>query len=78
MQRLESPWTSASDLACDNNHESEDLYVEQMRRVSKRIRVRIGTIRDEYSDKVRDCTMRLDGIDTITKWVRSPSKLIGL
>lgn len=42
---------------------------EQMRRSGYKIRVRIQEIIDEYDDKIRDCTMRVDGMAMATQWV---------
>lgn len=52
-----------------------ELINEQMRRVGQKIKHRIQMISDEYNDKIRDCTMRVDGMAMATQWVchlRSP------
>jgi hypothetical protein len=46
---------------------------EQMRRVGNKIKDRIQAIIDEYDDKIRDCTMRVDGMAMATQWVYSPA-----
>lgn len=46
---------------------------KQMRRVGQKIRDRIQAIIDEYDDKIRDCTMRVDGMAMATQWARCPS-----
>jgi hypothetical protein len=46
--------------------------VEQFVRVGHKISDRIQSIIDEYDDKIRDCTMRVDGMAMATQWVPSP------
>jgi hypothetical protein len=46
---------------------------KQMRAVGQKIKDRIQAIIDEYDDKIRDCTMRVDGMAMATQWVRLPS-----
>lgn len=43
------------------------------KRVSIKIRNRISEIIKEYDDKIRDCTMRVDGMAMATQWVSFPS-----
>lgn len=42
----------------------------QLRRDGNKIKDRIEAIIDEYHDKIRDCTMRVDGMAMATQWVR--------
>jgi hypothetical protein len=42
----------------------------QLRRGGHKIKDRIEAIIDEYDDKIRDCTMRVDGMAMATQWVR--------
>lgn len=42
-----------------------------MRRVGHKVKDRVKTIIDEYDDKIRDCTMRVDGMAMATQWVSS-------
>jgi hypothetical protein len=44
---------------------------EQLQRVGQKIKDRVQTIIDEYDEKIRDCTMRVDGMAMATQWVRS-------
>jgi hypothetical protein len=37
--------------------------------VGRRIKKRLDIIRDEYDEKIRDCTMRVDGMAMATQWV---------
>jgi hypothetical protein len=46
-----------------------------MRRVGHKIKDRIQAIIDEYDDKIRDCTMRIDGMAMATQWVWPPGIL---
>lgn len=50
--------------------DNED-YLKYMLHVGDKIRGRITAIRDEYEDKIRDCTMRVDGMAMATQWVFS-------
>ncbi|KAJ0122627.1 hypothetical protein J7T55_003142 [Diaporthe amygdali] len=42
--------------------------VFQMRRTGRKVVSRLQSIIDEYDDKIRDCTMRLDGMAMATQW----------
>lgn len=41
----------------------------KLRRVGRKVIGRLQAIIDEYDDKIRDCTMRLDGMSIATQWV---------
>ncbi|RDL36221.1 uncharacterized protein BP5553_06833 [Venustampulla echinocandica] len=43
---------------------------EHMRWVGDKIKYRIQGISDEYDDKIRDCTMRVDGMAMATQWAQ--------
>jgi len=64
----EGPHSSknASDVECEC---SVEVYKEHMRQVGKKIKHRIEAICDEYDEKIRDCTMRVDGMAMATQWV---------
>jgi hypothetical protein len=49
----------------------ETLYQKQMHRVGEKIKARVAAIRDEYDEKIRDCTMRVDGMAMATQWVNT-------
>jgi hypothetical protein len=49
--------------------EMEEDHLGKMLRIGKKIRVRLATMRDEYDEKIRDCTMRVDGMAMATQWV---------
>ena len=59
---------NASTLKRDPEDVSENLQ-----RVGQKIKDRIQSIIDEYEDKIRDCTMRVDGMAMATQWARLPS-----
>lgn len=44
-------------------------YARHMRRAGRKVLGRLHSIIDEYDDKVRDCSMRLDGMAMATQWV---------
>jgi hypothetical protein len=44
---------------------------EQMQKTGDKIKSRLAAIRDEYDEKTRDCTMRVDGMAMATQWVRN-------
>lgn len=68
-QPVIQPWTMSM-----NAEGWEDCH-EKLRDTSFKIESRLMTIRDEYDDKIRDCTMRVDGMAMSTQWVRFHSKL---
>jgi len=45
-----------------------EVVKKQMRRVGQKIKGRVQAIIDEYDDKIRDCTMRVDGMAMATQW----------
>ena len=61
-----------SQLTVTPTDDDEHIYLERMRRVGEKIKARITTIRDEYDGKIRECTMRVDGMAMATQWVPSP------
>ena len=48
---------------------SIEAVKEQMRHVGHKIKHRLQAISDEYDEKIRDCTMRVDGMAMATQWV---------
>jgi hypothetical protein len=48
-----------------------EIMKGQLRRVGRKINDRIRGIIDEYDDKIRDCTMRVDGMAMATQWASS-------
>ena len=52
-------------------HRDHEVVKDQMRRIGNKIKNRIQAIIDEYDDKIRDCTMRIDGMAMATQWVYS-------
>lgn len=65
--------TQSSSLAKDDGLKKEecvDASEEHLRRVGVKIRDRVQEIIDEYDAKIRDCTMRVDGMAMATQWVR--------
>ncbi|KAH7091633.1 hypothetical protein FB567DRAFT_278455 [Paraphoma chrysanthemicola] len=42
-----------------------------MHKFCEKIRARLSDIRDEYDEKIRDCTMRVDGMAMATQWSHS-------
>lgn len=52
------------------NEEHVDASRAHLRRVGVKIRDRVQEIIDEYDAKIRDCTMRVDGMAMATQWVR--------
>ncbi|KAH5581941.1 hypothetical protein HBI24_120700 [Parastagonospora nodorum] len=48
-----------------------EAFFQRMRYVGKRIELRLNTIREEYENKIRDCTMRVEGMAMATQWSHS-------
>jgi Mg2+ and Co2+ transporter CorA len=49
----------------------DDTIPWALREVGEKIRLRLETIRREYDEKIRHCTMRLDGMAMATQWSHS-------
>ncbi|KAM7201063.1 hypothetical protein V8F20_005072 [Naviculisporaceae sp. PSN 640] len=45
-----------------------EAFRDSMRRVGAKIKDRVQTVVDEYDDKIRDCTVRVDGMAMATQW----------
>ncbi|KAK4215506.1 hypothetical protein QBC37DRAFT_458744 [Rhypophila decipiens] len=52
-----------------------EAFRENMRRAGGKIKDRIQAIVDEYDDKIRDCTMRVDGMAMATQWADGESNV---
>ncbi len=50
-----------------------EIDKKQMRRVGRKIKYRLKDISDEYEEKIRECTMRVDGMAMATQWVGNSS-----
>jgi hypothetical protein len=50
--------------------EVHSVQMKAMRIVGQRIGARLGAIREDYDEKIRDCNMRVDGMAMATQWVR--------
>jgi len=48
-----------------------DQNKRKLRRIGQKIQDRIQAIIDEYDDKIRDCTMRVEGMAMATQWARA-------
>lgn len=60
---------SNASISCEIS-ENETAYIYRMRNVGEKITSRLISICDEYDEKIRDCTMRVDGMAMATQWVR--------
>ncbi|PSR85615.1 hypothetical protein BD289DRAFT_254186 [Coniella lustricola] len=55
------------------------MSIGKIRRIGHKIIGRLQAIMDEYDDKIRDCTMRLDGMSIATQWAQGETSVeIGL
>ncbi|KAK3365886.1 hypothetical protein B0T24DRAFT_404818 [Lasiosphaeria ovina] len=52
----------------EKNMDKEIRYRDQIREAGMRIKDRLLAIHEEYEDKTRDCTMRVDGMAMATQW----------
>ena len=73
LQDVETPNSDDSYIKNSLYYEDEDFYLKQMHKVGEKIKVRLAAIRDEYDEKIRDCTMRVDGMAMATQWVTIPA-----
>lgn len=67
--RLAQKRTRMASSAEQEGDDEEDIDAKRTRRVTIKIRNRLGDIINEYDDKIRDCTMRVDGMAMATQWV---------
>jgi len=58
---------------------SQNYKLEQskkgMRKAGRKIKDRLQAIIDEYEEKIRDCTMRLDGMAMATQWAQGETNV---
>ncbi|KAF4634377.1 hypothetical protein G7Y89_g3742 [Cudoniella acicularis] len=52
-----------------------EVVKHQMRRIGDKIKNRIQTVSDEYDEKIRDCTMRVDGMAMATQWAHGETNV---
>jgi hypothetical protein len=64
-----------SSWVCVRQKDNTEQTKNQMRKTGRKIKERLQAIIDEYDDKIRDCTMRVDGMAMATQWVKVPSFL---
>jgi hypothetical protein len=50
-------------------NEPVSIFSQRLVSIGEKIRLRLDTIQHEYQEKIRDCTMRLDGMAMATQWV---------
>lgn len=55
---------------------SDGMAEASLRRIGRRIHDRLQDIIDEYDDKIRDCTMRIEGMAMATQWVSECSNYV--
>ena len=59
-----------------NRSDVEPAFLQRMRQVGDKIELRMKTIHEEYEEKIRDCTMRVDGMAMATQWVNPSIKAV--
>lgn len=61
-----------SAVALDDRRDEGGEWRElEMRRIGAKVNDRLQAIIEEYEEKIRECTMRIDGMAMATQWVRS-------
>jgi hypothetical protein len=50
-------------------NEPVSVFLQLPVSIGEKVRLRLDTIQHEYQEKIRDCTMRLDGMAMATQWV---------
>ncbi|KAI3391293.1 hypothetical protein diail_7624 [Diaporthe ilicicola] len=68
------PWTAVRNGELDSK-EYTDASRANLRRVGVKIRDRVQEIIDEYDAKIRDCTMRVDGMAMATQWAQGETNV---
>ncbi|KAH8789951.1 hypothetical protein F5882DRAFT_493652 [Hyaloscypha sp. PMI_1271] len=61
------------DMERDRTRKGLEDNKEMFQQTGQKIKDRIQGIIDEYDDKIRDCTMRVDGMAMATQWARPTS-----
>lgn len=56
--------------------QSELDFWSTLSQFGNKIRRRLDTIQIEYDERIRDCTMRIDGMAMATQWVSDPKSLL--
>lgn len=56
-------------MKCADAAGLSDDYLHRMMKVNVKIKSRLDAIIDNYDEKIRDCTMRVDGMAMATQWV---------
>lgn len=67
--KLGLPASSDSSMTLCPPYGDEAFHVKQMKKTSEKITARINAIVEEYDEKIRECTMRVDGMAMATQWV---------
>jgi hypothetical protein len=75
LQCLMSPKDSQSEL---NVYEAPLKRLEDEKRINSKIQDRLHAIIEEYEEKIRECTMRVDGMAMSTQWVCGANSLVDL
>ncbi|KAF1948779.1 hypothetical protein CC80DRAFT_599444 [Byssothecium circinans] len=63
------------DSPTSDKQRSSATLSETMREVGRKVTSRIMVIMDEYDDKIRDCTMRVDGMAMSTQWAQGETNV---
>lgn len=58
--------------------DSELTFLNQLNCVGQKIKERLDTIQEEYGEKIRDCTMRVDGMAMATKWASASVQTVSV
>jgi hypothetical protein len=64
------------DMERDRTRKGLEDNKEIFQQTGQKIKDRIQGIIDEYDDKIRDCTMRVDGMAMATQWARPTSTTV--
>jgi hypothetical protein len=56
-------------LPYTEHNELVSVFSQSPVSIGEKVRLRLDTIQHEYEEKIRDCTMRLDGMAMATQWV---------
>ncbi|KAH8652264.1 hypothetical protein BX600DRAFT_472188 [Xylariales sp. PMI_506] len=63
------------DMEYLKDEDNVDANREQVRRMGAKIKDRLRVVINEYEDKVRECTMRLDGMTMATQWAQGETNV---
>ncbi|KAF2003563.1 hypothetical protein P154DRAFT_573160 [Amniculicola lignicola CBS 123094] len=70
-----TPHGSSKPLSLSRRAELSFVELEKIRDTGDKIENRLMSLRDEYDDRIRDCTLRVDGMAMATQWAQGETNV---